>query len=502
MTQGTPITIQNVTSMFLYGTMTPPAEFDLRLRPASVVDVHTTVDVASFMGSVGRYANLFQTRIVQAFFSDQLNLSSFANPSGVVHVTFQDIIQASILKSNTEPWTKADGNVTVNQYTTDTGSTDWAMRAFVFGSTGFTLSVGHTVFNIDSNGVKSISGGAMLPYQDNFDLGSHSKIAQAANYLVFKDLVDPYGIGRTVWFDFTEVQKTAYAQSQSNDVYTAADQPGFLANFVSELGHIFSIPTAAANALANSIDLKQQVADGADYIHDNHNVVFGSNDGSIMANDYGKGTLFDPTLKKIFVGGKGADTIELTGGDRAYAGAGDDIILVSHVNDPDPLDHATIVAGGGADQVKYINSGSPGHRQHQDIWTDAETLDTLFFNGTALTGGTTALAAGGEYLAHFGDGPVEGTFRFINADDNAAYEFDTSQSNDLEVFFAGGNSILLQNYQQGLGGMDVAPASDIYYSDLEAGYPSMRGAIFGFDMDGFYHQGIKTVHIERYDQPM
>lgn len=113
-----------------------------------------------------------------------------------------------------------DGQVSVSHYTTDVFSDDWADRAFVFGSTSFVLSLLGTNFNIDDHGNKSITGGAMLPYDTDFGLETNSPLATQFNQLYLHDLLDPYDIGRTVNFNFTSESKNDYINAHRDDTYS------------------------------------------------------------------------------------------------------------------------------------------------------------------------------------------------------------------------------------------------------------------------------------------
>lgn len=71
-----PATIENVISLYLYGTENKPEHFADRLRdlpPESTYPV--TVDAVAYMASVGRYSYAARAQIVQDFFEGRISSS-------------------------------------------------------------------------------------------------------------------------------------------------------------------------------------------------------------------------------------------------------------------------------------------------------------------------------------------------------------------------------------------------------------------------------------------
>lgn len=68
-------------------------------------------------------------------------------------------------------------------------------------------------------------------------------------------------------------------------------------------------------------------------------------------------------------------------------------------------------------------------------------------------------------------------------------------SDNLRISFKGGNGLLIEHYQQGIGGLNVQAAQDILSNHIEAEFPSMRGAVFLSGPDGYYFGEVETLHV-------
>lgn len=479
--------IANIVSLYLYGTLEPPADLAIRLRPSTQQAPIVNFDVSSIMASVGKYASLFQTNIVKAFFDNDINLTSFQADDGSVNVSFEQIILAHITKSDGSFWVANDGNVHVDQYTTDISSLDWPFRALVFGRTGFRLSREGTIFHISSDGSKSITGGAMLPLNEDFDMSSTSWIAKLGNYAVIKELIDPYDIAKRLQFSYDNDSAKTYWQSKLGEVHTALDRPSDLGRYVS--GALMTPFHLTENVLAVIAGMKtviDSVSVGADYVHEGRNVIFGTNEMTDLSEASGHGTLFQPGLSSIFVAGESADRIYARGGDTVYGNGGDDKISIDHTYDTHSTDFVTIYGGEGIDKVRYYTIDGETHEEHRDVWRDAAANDLLLFNGMRMSGAAarpfvTGVAEGDDHTAVLATDTLT-----IAADDNAAYMRFGNTPSELEVAFIGGNSIRIENYQDGIAGINVPVA---FSGDYEP-WDHVQTAIFVTGRGGSYYAGL------------
>jgi Ca2+-binding RTX toxin-like protein len=90
----------------------------------------------------------------------------------------------------------------ISQYDIATNSSDFLTRAFVFGSTSFTIDFDSIKFVVKEDGSKEIQGLKIIPCEDNFDFDGKGWKANIFNKL-YKEKIDPYGIGRKVPIKFT-----------------------------------------------------------------------------------------------------------------------------------------------------------------------------------------------------------------------------------------------------------------------------------------------------------
>jgi hypothetical protein len=74
-------TLENILSQYLYGQLEMPDLPADRLRyiPSTETDPHTnlTIDAVTYMGTVGRFAELTDAKIVQDFFDGNITRSGY-----------------------------------------------------------------------------------------------------------------------------------------------------------------------------------------------------------------------------------------------------------------------------------------------------------------------------------------------------------------------------------------------------------------------------------------
>jgi hypothetical protein len=166
------LTVDKITSLFLYGVDPPPAELFDRIRDQNAPnnDITVTLDANSFMSdpdSPARYALPVLSPFVTAFFS---NLSFF----------FPDLagIQGSATVADLISNYHVDATLfrfAIRQAYIATDSQDYPARTYIWNSEGFTLSQDTKfVFSdpSDPNFVPHIENLRVLPFDDNFDFGS------------------------------------------------------------------------------------------------------------------------------------------------------------------------------------------------------------------------------------------------------------------------------------------------------------------------------------------
>lgn len=191
-----PITVENITRLYLYGAVNTPEHLEDRLRPADVTNGYGTINTSAYMGNsgAGRYASPFQSEVVSDFFSGKLNLSQFADKNGNIDVSLAQI-KAAMGESNIH------SNWLISHYTTDIGSADYEVRAYVFGTSGYDLP--ETTRFVVENGEMRVFGASPIPQSDNFDFQAGNGAAQKFNDYLLRDIVDPYNIGREVKIDLS-----------------------------------------------------------------------------------------------------------------------------------------------------------------------------------------------------------------------------------------------------------------------------------------------------------
>jgi hypothetical protein len=451
-----PLTIASMTSFYLYGTDTAPENVQDRQRASSITETRLNLDIEPYMDVVGKYANLFQTSIVQSFFDGSLDLSTLTDVNGETHVTFQEIIDAGIQKASGQgQWDRLDGAVSINQYLTDIGSNDFALRAYAFGTTQFGLSRGFTVFNIDANGVRSVDGGAMVPYQDNFDFNSSNFATQVVNDYLLADLVDPYRIGRKVVLGVDPVEANKYALDRSDTSYYFSDSALFNNTSISYKSGLssFTAPTSLFGAANSLEELTTGIADGASYIYNNKNVVFANPSGSFLEYNSASDYYYDPLLANTFVGGEGDDTITVSGNDTVFGNSGNDTVVINHT-DKDPTgSHIDIYLGSGRDTIMYNSGDGSYHDTSADVLWDSSTEDKILFNSSVLDGGAKVVYYDGEPMRL---NPGMETY-YVNADTNAVYyvyQDYTGASETLSIQLQGiNNGLIIPNYHSGDAGV-------------------------------------------------
>jgi Ca2+-binding RTX toxin-like protein len=206
--------------------------------------------------------------------------------------------------------------------------------------TSFVLSP-QTTFVWDASGNRSIEGGAILPYDTDFDFFSDNIAIQAINDTVLQPLIDPYLIGQRVNLNFDANGKDALEALATSDVFTQTDYdnatiPSYVyanpaAAFIGSALDIFGYGLAAAEITTAIINTGV-----VDYTYLDKDIIYGTSGEDTLSYDSHIGLL------------TGSDPYE-TG--AYFVGGGDDDILIGGDNDD-------VLSGGQGSDLLYGGGGS------------------------------------------------------------------------------------------------------------------------------------------------
>lgn len=183
-----------LTRLYVFGTSMPSVDdYNEHIRPVDAnLDPHRvtkTYDMLDYMtNGGGRYAYPALFGAIEKFF----NSTTLENNKTY---TFEQIQEILGLVPEKEGVVDKDFKLIISQYGTDTSSSDFADRAYIFGSTSFKLILDNATFEI-VNGVKSIKGMEVRAFNDNFDFESGNPIAGLLGAVLFEPTYDPYNLAR------------------------------------------------------------------------------------------------------------------------------------------------------------------------------------------------------------------------------------------------------------------------------------------------------------------
>ncbi|BEU71126.1 MULTISPECIES: hypothetical protein [Ralstonia solanacearum species complex] len=118
-----------MTSLYLYGTLTPPTNLSDRVGDSNR-KVSVTLDAANFMSKgPGRYANPSQVPFVKTLFGDKAGLIAWMRKWGITDSQPWTVgeLEDKIGKDNLKGCFKH----TLYQYQLDSGSSDYAERTYI-----------------------------------------------------------------------------------------------------------------------------------------------------------------------------------------------------------------------------------------------------------------------------------------------------------------------------------------------------------------------------------
>jgi Ca2+-binding RTX toxin-like protein len=279
-----------------------------------------------------------------------------------------------------------DLNIVISQYGTGILSADLAERAYIFGTTEFTLNIDNATFEV-VDGVKTIKNIEVRAFDDDFDFITDNRLSQFVGANFLRPAIDPYNLSRgpvDIIFRGTGQIYDNYSQEQFlvNELFevdvslrgsitsNAQDLAGIL-----KLGSVDSIPffsRIASDEFLSYTKFGRKVIYGTSgddnldkndirviyAIYDSFKFVGGSGNDTIT------GANFDDHLdggsgNDVLTGGWGNDyLIDDDGDDTLDGGLGDDFFLGGNGNDT--INGGSFVFGlfGGTDKASYSGSFS------------------------------------------------------------------------------------------------------------------------------------------------
>ncbi|WP_162143788.1 calcium-binding protein [Hellea balneolensis] len=313
---------------YLYGTNSLPdnlASSDY-IRPPiinSQSPYSIDIDVNEYMSNgAGRYAYGSESSLVEYFFKITKDLDINLDAGRYTKLEMRDHIlekiQSKFGSNSAEVINSSEDlsffGIIVKQYNFGATSDDFYERIFLNNSTSFALA-DDVAFIVYPDGQRYIENYSLTPFgTDNFDFDSTDGLARIGNPVLERD-IDPYGIGRTVDFNYIGETSSQYA-------YTYEDYQ----NDVNEHASNFSLPyNLQGIAFGVGLIVGGLRADGIISPHDTdgRRIIYGSID-----NDDIKPSIFDASNDGLaIIGGNGNDT--LTGGsssDYLEGGVGSDVL--------------------------------------------------------------------------------------------------------------------------------------------------------------------------------
>ncbi|MEG4328159.1 calcium-binding protein [Microcoleus sp. herbarium5] len=198
----------NLTKLLIFGTTAPSSpDYNSHIRDTttSLFSAEIKYDMTDYMNNGGgRYAYPSRFKAVEKFFNSTADLPSGQYTYEVkrnkdekreIQNTSGDSEKANELLSKLELTindNSDDFSASVNQYLTGIGSDDHAERAYIFGSTSFSLA--SITFDISESGTKTIKDMEVRAFKDNFDFNSSDEYSKLLSKIYLKPRFDPYDL--------------------------------------------------------------------------------------------------------------------------------------------------------------------------------------------------------------------------------------------------------------------------------------------------------------------
>lgn len=360
--------------------------------------VTVSASASDYMQYVDRYTNAKSFGVFNKFFdktftqSELQKVGATLKSDGNYELSLGQISEIIYGKNN---FLLQDNNriLGVSHYKLDINSSDYAKRAFTFGSTQMTYNE-NVKFIIDGKTLEAMALNDLkiYPLDDNFDFVGGMGTAIPNHYL--EKLTDPSNIGKTVAIKF------------ENDVKPISLTRDEFINLENKTNSQSSMDIDAFAYYFNNNILSSRVID---YLNkDGKLVMFGSNGDDPISGTKAKNLDFDEFLfsefggvanhyKKYvdngihYIGGDGADSI--TGTDK------DDILK----------------GGSGADTLNGKEGYDIYYADNGDTIYDSDGKGRVYLNNTQLRGG--------KFNENLSSGNIE---IYESNDGNITYEYDTN----------------------------------------------------------------------------
>ncbi|MFT4148551.1 MAG: hypothetical protein QM656_00005, partial [Paracoccaceae bacterium] len=354
-----------IMSLFLYGTLSPPAALYDRIKTESYITSLTSVanqpvvvlniNAGDYLTTgAGRFARAAEFQLVQAFFAGTNNLDTLA--AGTY----------SYSELNTMGF---ENNLEIQQVYRSDGGGDDATRPFIYNNTSFRLNEDGLLFVVNADGTRELQNVQVRAYDDNFDFEGGSLASWWYNFWHASSF-DPYGIGTRIEFDYDNSASPTITNYSENDF--AAD-----GNYISSSSKTLPVSSGANNETI----ISAMKAAGV--------LLFEINNFGIIYGTFGSDTLSPGALENsdaenlLVLAGEGDDLlVGWNGNDRLYGHEGNDN-LIGYFGDD------TLIGGSGNDVVDGGFGNDVIYGDHSpENYLGAEESNRESFGADTLTGGS------------------------------------------------------------------------------------------------------------------
>ena len=315
------VSVDEILARYLWNQETAPSPSELVddkwIRYASAEGDALMIDAQEYMThGGGRFVSAADFEFFKDFFSSELSAGSYD------FISMWNILKP---KKHLDPKISNDEKVkkftrAISQYEIGIGSSDYLTRAFIFGSTSFTIDFDSIKFVVKADGTREIQGLKIIPCEDNFDFDSSNAVANNFNK-GFKEKIDPFGIGRKVPIQFTgdvsavTVTDKDFAQLQETktdrqkvDYRIVGETPGVMNFYLTQIKALIKESPSINYTDSHG---RKVIYDGEDRFHD----------GSLKAESAGLLEIFSDDPDSVLIGGGGEDILK--------GGNGDDLLIGS-----------------------------------------------------------------------------------------------------------------------------------------------------------------------------
>jgi len=352
-------TIEQIVCRFLFNSDTPPELVDESLiRPELAEGDPVWVDALEFMSTGGgRFADVARFNYIRRFLEGD-DYKTLPPPNNGEYYTTAELL------SN---YGIGDGLLSIPQYYNDIFSADFAVRAYVFGSSAFKINDDarfYVVHNADGTTTRWIDNVRVEPVTDNFDYDSKDIIATITNYLT-KDKIDPSGIGRTVPIKFDNCGSIPTQTLQQSDLlYLQVRNIAAQAAEDANIALIAGLPPYFAGLFVGV--MFNLVA---------NNIITYESDGKFVIYD-GKGPGNNGVIDAMALSSAITNGLK---GTIVLGGGGDDVIIGTHYDD-------ALIGGQGADHLEGGKGYDTYFADDQDTIMDSDGSGSVTLNGVKLDG--------------------------------------------------------------------------------------------------------------------